>query len=274
MNQRKLTTTLLALLVVGLLAACGGAERATPPPTGDVPPPTAALPTSTADALLPTTAVPSPTADAPSPTADSPSPTADTLFFPLDIGALAGVALVVTPPQGEGPFYPLEIPADADSDLTVVAGAAGAAQGDGLLLGGYVVDAAGNPLPGAVVEIWQTDVNGIYLHPGDAGFAQRDAGFQGFGAALTGADGSYFFRTILPGRYEPRPQHIHVRVLVDGRAVLTTQFYFVGDPQLARDGLAQAAGDALDALVITLDEGLDGENRPVLLAVQHIVVAP
>lgn len=65
-----------------------------------------------------------------------------------------------TPSQGEGPYYTVDNPADRDNDLTVVTGAQGTAAGEVIELGGTVYDAAGSPIPGILVEIWQTDASG------------------------------------------------------------------------------------------------------------------
>lgn len=103
------------------------------------------------------------------------------------------------------------------------------AQGEVILISGRVLAADGTPLPGAAVEFWQTDNSGVYDHPGDPGTANRDMGFQFYGTSVADADGIYSFRTIKPGEYEPRPTHIHVKVKLDGRELLTTQFYFAED---------------------------------------------
>lgn len=139
-----------------------------------------------------------------------------------------------TPPQQEGPYYPPDKLAERDNDLVDLAGATGPPAGDILVLSGVVYDTAGRPLEGITVEIWQTDSNGVYRHPDDPGTAQRDPNFQFYGEALTGADGVYSFRTIIPGRYEPRPRHIHVKVRRGEERLLTTQFYFADE--IAIDG--------------------------------------
>lgn len=173
----------------------------------------------------------------------------------------------VTPRQQEGPYYTVDKPADRDNDLTVVDGAAGAPAGTPLVFGGTVYDAAGTPLAGIVIEIWQTDDQGVYLHPGDPNSDRRDLNFQFYGEATTAADGSYQFRTILPGEYEPRPRHIHVKVKDGDRELLTTQFYFEG----ATLGAA-AAGGAPEPLVITLVEAADDAGNPILQGTRDIVL--
>lgn len=146
-------------------------------------------------------------------------------------------ALTPTPAQTEGPFYPVELPADADNDLVRVGTRDARAAGTVLYVTGQVLDVSGRPAAGVRVEIWQTDAAGIYLHPGDRGFARRDANFQGFGAATSDAEGRYRFRTIRPARYPGRTPHIHFKV--GGRAyrTLVTQMYFEGEPGNASDGL-------------------------------------
>ena len=166
--------------------------------------------------------------------------------------ALAGpaYALDLTPAQTEGPFYPRGKPAETDADLTRV-GNGPVAKGEIIVLSGKVVDPTGAPIAGARVEIWQVDAQGIYLHPGDSRTAQRDKSFQFYGEAASAADGSFSFRTILPAAYTGRPRHIHAKITPPGGATLTTQFYFVNDTDLARDGIARSLGKALANVTLT-----------------------
>jgi protocatechuate 3,4-dioxygenase beta subunit len=137
--------------------------------------------------------------------------------------------------------------------------AAPTAQGEALLLTGRVLDVNGNPVPGAAVEIWHTDAEGIYDHPGDRSTNERDRGFQFYGTSITGADGVYAFRTIKPGQYEPRPRHIHVKVKRDGAEILTTQFYFPEDRDtLAQEGVFSQSGNLGDLLILKPLATLDG----------------
>jgi len=100
------------------------------------------------------------------------------------------------------------------------------AQGDVVVLTGRLMNLDGQPISGAAIEIWQTDERGIYNHPGDSNRENRDRTFQFFGTSTTDDSGRYAFRTILPGRYEPRPRHIHVRIRRNRRTVLISQLYF------------------------------------------------
>ncbi len=176
---------------------------------------------------------------------------------------LEGLPLAATPSQQEGPYYPVQRFDDRDNDLTVIDGVDGSAAGNVLILNGTLLTTDGAPVVGGVVEIWQTDANGIYLHPGDPGVAERDAFFQGSGAATAATDGSWSFRTIDPGYYEPRPRHIHVKVHVDGQEVLTTQIYFSDDAQ---------ADDIDGRLVAEIVGGIDEQGASVLVADHRIVL--
>lgn len=177
-----------------------------------------------------------------------------------------------TPAQTEGPFYPVRKPEDRDSDLFVLDGAAGKPGGDILEFGGRLYDASGMPVQGAVIEIWQTDVNGVYMHPGDSGSSKRDENFQSYGESVTGEDGFYHFRTIMPGGYEPRPRHIHVKIRLAGTELLTTQFYFSNDLEAAGDSIFAGAGAEVSALIMEVEEGVDFEGNPALIGRRDIIL--
>src|SRR5438105_4094317 len=101
--------------------------------------------------------------------------------------------LVRTPRQTEGPFYPDKLPLDTDNDLLIVNDNITPAVGEVTHLSGRVLDARGNPVRNALVEIWQVDGKAVYLHTADSGRKQRDTNFQGFGRFLTGSGGEYYF---------------------------------------------------------------------------------
>jgi protocatechuate 3,4-dioxygenase beta subunit len=157
--------------------------------------------------------------------------------------AVIAEALAPTPPQMEGPFYPVELPLDTDNDLLIVNDGLTAAVGEITHLGGRILDARGNPFRNALVEIWQVDRNGAYLHSGSANRDARDKNFQGFGRFLTGSKGEYYFRTIKPVPYTGRTPHIHFAVKVKGKEKFTTQCYIRGEPQNERDGVLQEIKD-------------------------------
>lgn len=162
--------------------------------------------------------------------------------------ALAQLAL--TPSQTEGPYYPVRLkPSETDSDLTRI-GTGAQAKGEVLEIKGSVVDPAGQPIPGARIEIWQTDAQGIYMHPGDPNTKRRDMSFQFHGETRADADGAFTFRTIVPSRYPGRARHIHAKITPPGGKTLTTQLYFKGDADLSRDGPAASLGKALDDLTL------------------------
>src|SRR5262245_42621415 len=148
-------------------------------------------------------------------------------------------ALVTTPEQTEGPYYPPTLPLDTDNDLLVINSSITPAVGTILYLSGTVLDNSGSPVRDAHVEIWHADNTGSYIHPSSQGYSTRDTNFQGFGRFLTGSSGQYVFRTVRPGLYTGRTRHIHMKVKVPGRQDLTTQVYFAGEPQNASDMVLQ-----------------------------------
>jgi len=151
--------------------------------------------------------------------------------------------LIRTPPQTEGPFYPDRLPLDRDNDLIIVKDHITPAVGQVTHLTGRVLDAKGNPVKSAVVEIWQVDNSGAYLHSRDPNAAHRDANFQGYGRFETAASGEYRFRTIKPVPYPGRTPHIHFKVRKGEREVLTTQCYVKGEPRNQQDGIYMGIRD-------------------------------
>jgi protocatechuate 3,4-dioxygenase beta subunit len=154
------------------------------------------------------------------------------------------LARVRTPRQTEGPFYPDKLPLDTDNDLLIVNDSITPAVGTVTHLSGRILDAHGNPVRNALVEIWQVDNLGVYLHTGDSGQRQRDVNFQGFGRFLTASSGEYYFRTVKPVAYPGRTPHIHFKVKRANKELLTTQCYIKGERQNARDGVLRGIRDA------------------------------
>ena len=183
----------------------------------------------------------------------------------LGVRAQPRPALRVTPAQTEGPFYPVVFPNDTDHDL-LRNGNLTYPEGQAAWLEGSVSDLQGRPVKGAQVEIWQCDGAGHYHHAGDGGRA--DNRFQGFGRVTVGTDGSYRFRTIRPVAYSGRTPHIHVKVRLGRRELLTTQLYVAEEPGNTRDFLwrSMSAADR-DALTTPFVQGTDGLRASFLLVV-------
>jgi protocatechuate 3,4-dioxygenase beta subunit len=160
--------------------------------------------------------------------------------------------LTRTPAQTEGPFYPNKLPLDTDNDLLVVNDSITPAVGEITHLSGKLLDAKGNPLKNAVVEIWQCDNKGVYIHTGDSSKRERDKNFQGFGRFTTSSSGEYYFRTIKPVPYPGRCPHIHFKVKKGGKELLTTQCYVRGDTSNERDGIYKAIRDAKQRDAVTI----------------------
>jgi protocatechuate 3,4-dioxygenase beta subunit len=152
--------------------------------------------------------------------------------------------LIQTPRQTEGPFYPDKMPLDTDNDLLIINDAITPAVGAITYLSGRILDRRGQPIRNALVEIWQVDNHGAYLHSGSMNRDKRDTNFQGFGRFLTGSTGQYSFRTIKPVAYPGRPPHIHFAVKLKGQDKFTTQCYVKGEPGNERDSIFKAIRDA------------------------------
>lgn len=170
--------------------------------------------------------------------------------------ALAGkvAAAVPTPRAAEGPFYPrpsMRMP-DIDNNLVRIAGLVEEAGGEIFTLRGTVSDGNGRPLAHHRIEIWQCDMNGKYLHPGDNRNVEYDKAFQGFGHDITDENGGYVFRTIKPVVYPGRAPHIHVKVVDGNRELLTTQFYVRGNANNARDFLFNRMSET-EAEAVSMD---------------------
>ncbi len=161
--------------------------------------------------------------------------------------------LTRTPRQTEGPFYPNKLPLDTDNDLIVVNDALTPAVGQITHLSGRILDHKGDPLRNCLIEIWQVDNEGAYIHTRDPHGEKRDKNFQGYGRFLTSSSGEYYFRTIKPVPYTGRTPHIHLKVRKNSKELLTSQFYVKGHPGNARDGIYRAIRDLKARESVTLD---------------------
>ena len=160
--------------------------------------------------------------------------------------------LTLTPRQTEGPFYPDKMPLDTDNDLIIINDTLTPAVGTIAYLSGKVTDIKGNPQRNALVEIWQVDKHGVYLHSRGGSREKLDSNFQGYGRFLTDSKGRYSFRTLKPSPYSGRTPHIHMAVSTKGKRVLTTQCYVKDEPRNQKDFIFQRVKDtkARDSLVV------------------------
>jgi protocatechuate 3,4-dioxygenase beta subunit len=179
--------------------------------------------------------------------------------------------LILTPRQTEGPFYPDHLPLDTDNDLIIVNDSTTPAIGKITHLSGRILDGRGDPIRNALVEIWQVDGNGVYLHSGDK-HAKRDANFQGFGRFMTGSTGEYYFRTLKPVPYPGRTSHIHFAVKMKGRDKWTTQCYVKGEAQNDKDGVYREIKDVKAREAVTVDFAPVPSSRAGELAAKFDIV--
>jgi protocatechuate 3,4-dioxygenase beta subunit len=163
--------------------------------------------------------------------------------------------LIRTPAQTEGPFYPDKLPLDTDNDLIIVNDKITPAVGEITHLTGRILDATGSPIRNALVEIWQCDGNGVYLHTRDSGpkSDKQDKNFQGFGRFLTGSTGEYYFRTIKPVPYPGRTPHIHYKIKKGDKELLVTQCYIKGHPGNEKDGIYRGIRDTKARESVSID---------------------
>ncbi len=160
-----------------------------------------------------------------------------------------------------GPVYGHDIVDAAEADLTRRHG--GEPLGERIIVSGRVMDADGRPVPCSLVEIWQANAAGRYIHHNDHHPAPLDPNFTGAGRCVTDGEGRYRFVTVKPGAYpwrnHPnawRPSHIHFSLFGPSFATrLVTQMYFPGDPLFPFDPIFNAIPDerARDRLVSRFD---------------------
>lgn len=106
---------------------------------------------------------------------------------------------------------------------------------------GLVLDGDNQPIPDAMVEIWQPDANGIYNHPTDPLNAQADPHFRGFGRAETRSEGVFEFKTVKPGSRDGQAPYINVNVFARGMLIhALTRIYFADEPANADDSVLNA----------------------------------
>lgn len=150
-----------------------------------------------------------------------------------------------------GPVYGMDEIHPLDNDLTRNSVKTAEPLGERIIVTGHVLDDRGKPVPNALIEIWQANAAGRYMHKVDQHDAPLDPNFHGAGRVLTDKDGAYRFITIQPGAYPWqnhynawRPRHIHFSVIgVNFMQRLVTQMYFPGDPLLPLDPIYNSIPD-------------------------------
>lgn len=162
-----------------------------------------------------------------------------------------------------GPVYGQNEIRPLDNDLTKNAMKTAEPLGERIIVTGRVLDDWGKPVPNALIEIWQANSAGRYMHKVDQHPAPLDPNFHGAGRMLTDENGEYRFITIRPGAYPWgnhhnawRPSHIHFSVCgVNFLQRLVTQMYFPGDPLLPLDPIYNGVpdGDARKRLISIYD---------------------
>ena len=173
------------------------------------------------------------------------------LAIPQSIGELSG------------PVFGHSALGRLDNDLIRNYAGDGDAIGERIIVHGRVLDENERPVAGALIEIWQANAGGKYRHVNDKYMAALDPNFGGCGRAVSDSDGRYSFHTIRPGPYPfPndgcawRPAHIHLSIFGHAFAQrLVTQFYFEGDPLIARCAIVNTIQNpaAIAGLIAKLD---------------------
>jgi hydroxyquinol 1,2-dioxygenase len=150
-----------------------------------------------------------------------------------------------------GPFYlpdARDLPMWSDIAASVAGDVAGHLSGTPTYLSGRVLDVGGAPIPGATLDVWQVDADGLYD-------VQRPGASYARGKFTVGADGRFGFRTVKPvsysiptdgpvgvmlramGRHPFRPAHVHLIVSAPGYGAVTTHLFVKGDPYLDTDAV-------------------------------------
>ena len=166
-----------------------------------------------------------------------------------------------TPWQSAGPFYPDWEPDDLDNNLVNIGLRGVDAEGIKLDIFGTITNPEYKPLSDLIIEIWQTDKNGIYIHSSAPDQKKRDKNFQGFGKTKSDINGSFEFRTILPAAYFGRPPHIHLLVKDEFSIKLITQLYFENHPLNESDFLFKKMNPEEKKInTLILDRKFDKKN--------------
>lgn len=159
----------------------------------------------------------------------------------------------------QAPVYGADQLGPLDHDLTKNAIKNGEPLGERIIVTGRVTDEDGKPVRNTLVEVWQANAAGRYVHRADQHGAPLDPNFSGAGRCMTDGQGRYSFRSVKPGAYpwgnHPnawRPNHIHFSLFGEYFASrLVTQMYFPGDPLLAYDPIYQGAPEGARELMVS-----------------------
>ena len=164
-----------------------------------------------------------------------------------------------------GPVFGHDSVAALDCDLTKNAHKTAEPIGERIIVSGRVLDGNGRAVPNTLVEIWQANAAGRYIHVNDQHDAPIDPNFFGAGRCVTDAEGRYRFTTVKPGAYPWgnhanawRPAHIHLSLFGPSIATrLVTQLFFPGDPLLEHDPIfSSVPAAARQRLVARFDLGV------------------
>ncbi len=164
-----------------------------------------------------------------------------------------------------GPVYGHDSLDPMDNDLTRNARKAGEPIGERIVVAGQVMGDDGRPVPHTLIEVWQANSAGRYIHVNDQHDAPVDPNFLGAGRCITDAEGRYKFYSVKPGAYPWmnhhnawRPAHIHLSLFGPSIATrLVTQMFFPADPLLPQDPIFMSVpGTARDRLVAAFDLGI------------------
>ena len=183
----------------------------------------------------------------------------------LAIGALAATkasvaasALMPTPGEQMGPFFPVERLAEADADLTWIKGHKKRAEGNVIQVTGRVLDRHGNPVKGAKLDLWQCNAHGRYAHPNDPATMPIDPDFQGFASIRTGRGGDWRITTIKPAPYDSpigrRTPHIHLDVQGKSHRLITQMYFSDDDASNSKDQLYRGLGGSAERAVAKLTD--------------------
>jgi protocatechuate 3,4-dioxygenase beta subunit len=160
------------------------------------------------------------------------------------------IAIPQTLSEITGPVYGHSDVEPEEADLTTQH--AGEPLGERIIVKGRVLDEGGRPVPNSLIEIWQCNAGGRYIHAVDQHPAPIDPNFTGAGRVVTDANGAYQLTTIKPGAYPWRNHHnawrpAHIHLSLFGPSFLTrlvTQMYFPGDPLFPFDPIFNSVTDA------------------------------